>query len=111
MNKKLGNRVRKNIHCAFSWIIMGTALYHGIILVTGVYFQVAWDTMIILGWLAFISMFIAGIVGIFMKRVVKQIGIRNWRVLNIVLSAMAIILVTIHMIMIGTDLAFVRALF
>jgi pheromone shutdown protein TraB len=79
--------------------------------VTGVYFQVAWDNMKILGWLVFISMFITGIVGIFMKRKVKHIGIRNWRVLNIVLSALAIELITFHMITIGTDLTFVRALF
>jgi hypothetical protein len=111
LNKRLGNRMRKNVHCALSWILLATALYHGLILVSGAYYQVAWDDIIILGWFAFISMFIAGIVGIFMRKIVKQIGIKKWKVLNIVLSAIAIILITYHMIIIGTDLAFVRALF
>jgi hypothetical protein len=108
LNRKLGARRRRNVHCAISWLLLGLALYHGMILVTGVYYQVAWNILIVLGWLAIISMIVASLAGLFMTWFIKRMGRRNWRILNIGSSVIPIMLVVVHMVLIGTDFEFVR---
>jgi hypothetical protein len=104
LDGKIKNRIK--IHCTVSKIVVLAALVHLIVLYAGLYSGTYKG--LFLGSTSLILMVVLGATGAFKKKIVKKIGERNWRRIHFWTSVTVLVIVIIHAVMEGTDLAFLR---
>jgi hypothetical protein len=105
-----GGKRRVHIHCAISWFIVGLSVYHGLLLVWGPYSRVMWGNFLLLGYASATVMGVLGANGLLQRWMSRKAGYRTWIWTHRITLALAVIVVTIHALAIGTDFAMVRAL-
>jgi hypothetical protein len=108
---KMGKARRARVHCAVSWFILGLSVYHGLILLLGPYSTLTLGTYVILGYASAAVMGVASVNGLINKWMSKKLGYKGWLWIHRIGTIVAITLVVIHAIMMGTDTAFIRNLF
>ncbi|MGA1793384.1 MAG: hypothetical protein ACMUHM_05490 [Thermoplasmatota archaeon] len=108
VKKWLDKRMKKRtkFHCAVSFLTVKLALVHLIVLYAGLYSGTYKG--IFLGGLTLLLMIGLGLTGLFKQRIVPRIGEPNWRKVHFWLSIVVLVLIAIHAVKEGTDLAFLR---
>lgn len=120
---KLGKK-RLLLHCYVSYGIVGLSLIHLVILRAGGKYSSAFKYEIFmtgskglyynLGHVALYAMIGLGLTGIFQKRMMTffkkhdYIPYATWRLIHLLLTVIALILVIVHLVMIGTDFSWIR---
>jgi len=107
---KMGKARRARLHCAVSWFILGLSVYHGLILLLGPYSSLTLGTYVILGYASAAVMGVASVNGLLDKWMSRKLGYRTWLWLHRISTILAIVLIIVHAIMIGTDFKFLRGL-
>ncbi|MEM2869726.1 MAG: hypothetical protein QW379_04810 [Thermoplasmata archaeon] len=105
-----GGRVRVRLHCAISLFLLALAVYHGALLVLGPYSSVSWNFYILLGWASAIWMGVASVNGLLRRWMTRILGAGGWRWIHRIATLVALVMVIIHAISIGTDFRFLRGL-
>jgi len=115
-----GAKKRVDLHCALSYLLLTIALLHSSLLMYGHYFGVVWNGFFLiakadylsinLGTTALCLMLIISVLGILQKRLVKTMGRKAWGYVHGIISYVALALIVVHLIWIGTTAAPVRAL-
>jgi hypothetical protein len=98
--------IRVKIHCTISKLVVLSALVHLIVLYSSYYSGTGKG--LILGGLSLILMIVIGMTGWFKSKIVEKAGENNWRRIHFWLSIIILIIVAIHAVKEGTDLAFLR---
>ena len=99
-------RNRRKFHCTVSFLTVKLAIVHLLVLYLG-YYSGTYKGLI-LGGISLLLMVCLGLTGIFRDRLQNMIGERNWRRLHLWLSILITVLLVIHAVKEGTDLAFLR---
>ncbi|MGQ9583224.1 MAG: hypothetical protein ACUVV6_06895 [Thermoplasmatota archaeon] len=99
-----GGRRRVRVHCAVSWLILALSIYHGTLLALGPYSSMAWTPYLILGWVSAALMAIASVSGLLRRWMTRTLGAKRWHNLHRYATALALVIVVIHALLIGTDL-------
>jgi len=105
---KGGGRRRVRLHCAVSWFILGLSVYHGLSLVLLPYNRVWLGSWVVLGYVSAAVMGFSSLNGLLQRWWTKRLGRRNWLWLHRLSLVLAIILVVVHALMIGTDFRFLQ---
>jgi hypothetical protein len=108
---KKGSARRVRVHCAVSWFILGLALYHGLMLVLGPYSRIMWSNFLLLGYASAAVMGVSGVNGLLQRWMSRKAGHRTWTWVHRITITVAVVLVTIHALAMGTDFAFIRGAF
>ena len=108
---KRGGQSRVRVHCAVSWFILGLSAYHGIMLVLGPYSRTWLGNWVLLGYISAAIMGVSSVNGLARDWMVKKVGYRAWIWIHRITIIVAIILVVIHAILMGTDFKFIRDTF
>jgi hypothetical protein len=108
---RLKARTRLRVHCTLAWFIVGLSVYHGLMLVFGPYAKHIWQTPVVLGYISAAVMATAGITGLARARMSKKVGYKAWKWTHRIALISATVLVIVHALLMGTDLAFIRAAF
>jgi hypothetical protein len=103
-----GGRRIVRLHCAVSWFIIGLSVYHGLMLVVGPYSRFVWGNLQLLGYASAVVMGVSGANGLLQRWMSKRIGHSTWIWMHRITIMLAVVLVSIHAIALGTDFAFVR---
>jgi len=113
-----GAKKRVEIHCALSYLLLTIALLHSSLLMYGHYFGVVWNGFFLiaksdylsinLGTAALSLMLIISVLGILQKRLVKYMGRKAWGYVHGLISYVALALIVVHLIWIGTTAAPIR---
>jgi hypothetical protein len=114
-----GAKKRVDLHCALSYLLLSIALLHSSLLMYGHYYGVVWNGFFLiaksdylninLGALALCLMLVISLLGILQKRLVKVMGRKAWGYVHGIISYVALALIVVHLIWIGTTAAPVRA--
>ena len=107
---KAGGTRRVRIHCAISWFIVGLALYHGLMLVWGPYSRVMWGNFLVLGYASAAVMGVSGANGLLQGWMSRKTGHKTWLWMHRITLVLAVVLVMIHALAIGTDFSAIRSL-
>jgi hypothetical protein len=105
---KKGGARRVRVHCAVSWFLLGLGLYHGLMLVWGPYSRIMWSNFLLLGYASATMMGASGVNGLLHRWMSRKAGHRTWIWVHRITIIVAVVLVTIHAMAIGTDFAFLR---
>jgi hypothetical protein len=115
-----GAKKRVDLHCALSYLLLAIALLHSSLLMYGHYYGVVWKGIFLiakseylninLGTTALCLMLVISLLGILQKRLVKVLGRKAWGYVHGIISYVALALIVVHLIWIGTTAAPVRAL-
>lgn len=121
--RKLGKK-RLLLHCYVSYAIVVTSLVHLIVLIARGKYSSHFEYGILmtgqngfyynLGYITLIMMVLLGMTGIYQKRMMKYFKMRGyfpyatWRLIHLVLTVLAFVLVLVHVVMIGTDFRWLR---
>lgn len=108
---KWGGKRRVRIHCAISWFIVGLSAYHGIMLVLGPYSRQIWGNFLLLGYASAVLMGVSGVNGLIQGWMSRVAGYKTWQWTHRIAIIAAVVLVILHGIYLGTDLAFIRNTF
>ncbi len=113
-----GAKKRVDLHCALSYLLLAIALLHSSLLMYGHYFGVVWNGLFLiakseyininLGTTALCLMLVISLLGILQKRLVKVIGRKAWGYVHGIISYVALGLIVVHLMWIGTTAAPVR---
>lgn len=98
-----GGRRRVRVHCAVSWLILALSVYHGALLALGPYRSMAWAPHLILGWVSAALMATASVNGLLRRWMTRTLGAEGWRNLHRIATALALVIVVVHALLIGTD--------
>jgi hypothetical protein len=114
-----GAKKRVDLHCALSYLLLTIALLHSSLLMYGHYFGVVWKGFFLiaksdylninLGTIALCLMLVISLLGILQKSLVKAIGRKAWGYVHGIISYVALALIVVHLIWVGTTAAPVRA--
>jgi len=105
-----GGARRQRAHCAVSWFLLGLAVYHGLVLALGPYGNVPWAGGMLLGYAGAVAMGASGANGAAQERIIRRAGEPAWLLVHRATIIVTVILVLAHALMLGTDLAPLRAL-
>jgi len=108
---KWGGKRRVRVHCAISWFIVGLSVYHGVMLVLGPYSRQIWGDFVLLGYVSAAVMGVSGVNGLAQSWMSRVAGYTAWQWTHRITIILAVVLVLIHGIYLGTDFAFLRNLF
>jgi hypothetical protein len=108
---KTGGKRRVRVHCAVSWFIIGLSLYHGLMLVYGPYNRVWLGNWVLLGYISAAVMGVSGVNGLTQDWMSKKLSYRTWIWIHRITLIVAIVLVVIHALQMGTDFKFIRDLY
>jgi hypothetical protein len=87
------------------------SIYHGIMLAWGPFSQVWLGNWMVLGYASAAVMGVSSVNGIAQKWMTARIGNRGWLWVHRASIILALIFVSVHAVMMGTDSAFLRDLF
>jgi hypothetical protein len=104
----MGGKRRVRIHCAISWFIIGLSLFHGLMLVWGPYSRIMWGNFLLLGYASAAVMGVSGVNGLLQRWMSRKAGYGTWIWMHRITIIVAVVLVTVHAMAIGTDFAFLR---
>lgn len=107
---KKGGQRRIRVHCAVSWFILALSVYHGIMLVWGPFSRVWLGNWILLGYISAAIMGASSVNGLARKWMSKRFGHKAWIWVHRITIVIAIVLVIVHAVLMGTDFALLRNL-
>jgi len=103
-----GGQRRVRVHCAVAWFLLGLSAYHGLMLVWGPFSTIWLRNWIVLGYVSAATMGASSINGLLNGWMTARFGHRTWVWIHRITIIAAIIMVSVHALLIGTDLAFIR---
>lgn len=104
VDKRFKNRVK--IHCNVSKLVILSAIVHLIVLYTGYYSGTGKG--LVLGGIMLVLMIVLGATGAFKSKMAERIGEKNWSRIHFWISIIVLVIIIIHAVKEGTDLAFLR---
>jgi hypothetical protein len=103
-----GGQRRVRVHCAVAWFLLGLSVYHGLMLVWGPFSTIWLRNWIVLGYVSAATMGASSINGLLRGWMTARFGHRTWVWIHRITIIAAIFIVSVHALLIGTDLAFIR---
>jgi len=121
LNKAFGSaKTRVDVHCAMSYMLLSIGLLHAALLMYGHYKGAVWNGVFLiavsdymninLGTIAVVLMCVISLLGILQKRLVKAMGRKAWGWTHGIISYVALAVIIVHLLWIGTTSAPIRAL-
>jgi hypothetical protein len=93
-------------HCVISYMVVVTVIIHLAVLYLGYYSNTYKG--LVSGGIPLVLMLVVSATGIWKKTVIEAIGVQYWRRIHFWLSILVIVLLAVHGVAEGTDLAFLR---
>jgi hypothetical protein len=107
LNTRVGAaRQRVLWHNALSYVLLGVGLVHMTLFLLEATYN--WTVGLVWGSLTMASMVGLGFTGALQNRIAKQYGYATWRFTHFLLGMLVIVFITLHVVVDGVDLKFVR---
>ena len=104
------DRQRIRVHCVISFLLLAIVIIHSVTLVLGPYGNMLLTWEVVLGEIALTIMLLIALNGIFRKRIISWWGNENWRRIHSWGASIAVKLVIIHMLFMGSHFTWFREL-